>query len=260
MSSPHDPASTDAPAVDDHLLTGEHRYELDDGKLVYVPPAEEPHAVSHGALGALLWAHRAADRSVAIDMLTRVSELSERAPDAAIYPTARDEQTGGRQLEELAFEIVSTESLGQAARKATQLSQRGVRRVFALDIVRQRALEWSAPLETWSMLASNVAIEDPALAVPLPIRALVDAAHAEAAMVRAFRERRHPEFVAEREEGREEGQAQTSRAILTKLLLQKFGPLSPADLQRIATAELAQLERYLERVLTSATVAQVLAD
>jgi hypothetical protein len=252
MSSPRDPASTDLPPVDSHLLAGEQPYELDDGKLVYVPPAEEPHAVSHGALGALLWAHRAADRSVAIDMLTRVSETSERAPDAAIYPSARDPRTGGRQLEELAFEIMSTETRTEAAHKADQLSKRGVRRVFAIDIVRKRAFEWSAALEDWSILASNGSIEDPALAVPLPIAALVDAANAETAMVHAFRERRHPEFLAER--------ADAQRTTLAKQLAQKFGPLPADATTRIASAPAEALERYLERVLTAATLADVLAD
>lgn len=250
--------------MDSHLLAGEQPYELDDGKLVYVPPAEEPHAVSHGALGALLWAHRASDRSVAIDMLTRVSELSERAPDAAIYPAQRDPRTGGRQLEELAFEIMSTETRSDAAHKADQLSKRGVRRVFAIDIVRKRAFEWSAKLEDWTILASNASIEDPALAVPLPISALVDAAHAEAAMVRAFRERRHPEFIAEREEGREqgrqEGRVAALRAMLTTLLVQKHGPLAPSQVARLEQAGATQLERYLDRVLTATTLEDVLAE
>lgn len=246
--------------MDSHLLAGEQPYELDDGKLVYVPPAEEPHAVSHGALGALLWAHRASDRSVAIDMLTRVSELSERAPDAAIYPSERDPRTGGRQLEELAFEIMSTETRSDAAHKADQLSKRGVRRVFAIDIVRKRAFEWSAKLEDWTILASNGRIEDAALAVPLPISALVDAAHAEAAMVHAFRERRHPEFVAEREEGREEGREEALRAILKRQLVQKHGPLAPAHVARLERARTTQLERYLDRVLIMTTIDDALAD
>src|SRR5690242_2780958 len=109
MSSPRKPPSAEPPAVDVRLVGVENRYEIDDGELVYVPPADEPHAVSHGALGALLRAHRAADRSVAIDMLTRTSETSDIAPDASIYPTERDERTGGRRLEEIAFELMVSE-------------------------------------------------------------------------------------------------------------------------------------------------------
>jgi hypothetical protein len=48
--------------------------------------------------------------------------------------------------EHLVFEVVSTESIGHAARKAAKLSARGVRRVFAIDVERSRALEWSAEL------------------------------------------------------------------------------------------------------------------
>ena len=260
MSSPHDPASVELPAVDDHLVTGQHRYEVDDGRLVYVPPAQEPHAVSHGALGALLQAHRALDRTVAIDMLTRVSELTDRAPDAAVYPSARDPQTGGRQLEELAFEIVSTETLGDAAKKAVQLGARGVRRVFAIDIGRKRAFEWSRALGGWGMLASNATIEDVALAVPLPIAALIDAALAEPAIVAAYRARRHPEFLAERAEGRAEGRAETQRSLLTRLLVQKHGELPGHVAATIASASSVALERYLERVLTVTTVDDVVRD
>jgi len=260
MSSPHGPASTELPAVDDHLVNGHHRYEVDDGRLVYVPPAEEPHAVSHGALGALLHAHRAPDRAVAIDMLTRVSELTERAPDAAVYPRDRDPQTGRRQLEELAFEIVSTETLGDAAKKAAQLSGRGVRRVFAIDIGRKRAFEWSRALGGWGMLASNATIEDVALDVPLPIAALIDAALAEPAIVHAYRARRHPEFLAERAEGRAEGRAEALRAVVTRLLEARHGALADRDAATLARASSAALERYLDRLLSGTTLDDVLAE
>jgi len=85
-------------------------------------------------------------------MLTRTSETTDLAPDVSVFPRARDPVTGGRQIEQLAFEVVSTESLGHAGRKAAKLLARGVRRVFAIDVERTRALEWSASLGTWSML------------------------------------------------------------------------------------------------------------
>jgi hypothetical protein len=80
---------------------------------------------------------------VAADLLTRTSRVDDIAPDVSVYPDAPDPRTGGRQLEQLAFEIVSTQSLGDAAGKARKLATRGVRRVFAIDVARSRALEWS---------------------------------------------------------------------------------------------------------------------
>lgn len=258
MSSPGDPAEAELPAVDERLVAPEAGFEIDDGKLIQVAPADEPHAESHGALGALLRAHR--DRtsySVAIDMLTRTSRTSDLAPDASIYPTARDPRTGGRQLEELAFEILSTERLGHAGSKAAKLVARGVRRVFGIDVVRRRAFEWAPALGDWSLLAGDAVIEDRVLAVPLPVTALVDAAGADDATVRAFRQQRHPEFLAEREEGREQGRAEgrvdTLRATLRELLVLKFGPLGPEDDARIAAAGADLLERYLARVVLAAT-------
>ena len=47
-------------------------------------------------------------------MLTRTSEKGDMAPDASVHPAAPDPRTGGRQLEDLAFEVVSTERLSAA--------------------------------------------------------------------------------------------------------------------------------------------------
>jgi len=256
MSSPRSPASSEIPAVDDRLVAPNSRFEIDDGELVYVPPADEPHGVGHGALGAVLRAHRSPDRSVALDMLTRTSVRSDLAPDASVYPTERDPATGGRQLEELGFEIVSTETLAHAGGKAVKLIGRGVRRVFAIDVVRRRSFEWSRELGTWALLGADDRIGDAALAVPLPLAALVDAAQADAATVRAFRAQRHPEFLAEREEGREEGRGR----ILRRLLAIKFGALGDDVEARVAAASSAQLDRYVERILTAATADSVFDD
>jgi hypothetical protein len=270
MQMPNDPADTDdLPPVDARLVAPESGYEIDDGKLVYVAPADPPHAIAHGALGALLRAHCAADRTAAIDMLTRTSKTSYIAPDGSIFPTAPDPKTGGRQIEELAFEVLTTTTLSEVAGRARQLAKRGVRRVFALDCLRRRAFEWSRDLDTWSILAPDARIEDRALAVPLPLDALVDAAKADLATIRAFRAQRHPEFIAEREEGRqegreegrqegrEEGRHEERAAMLRTLLATKFGASAAAFEDRIARATPEQLARYLERLLTATSAADV---
>jgi hypothetical protein len=113
------------PAVDEPLVAPESRFEIVAGKVFPVPPAQEPHASLNSKLAALLEAHVTEDFNVAVDMLTRTDELTNFAPDASVYPAARDPETGGRQLEHLAFEVVSTETLGHAATKAALLVERG---------------------------------------------------------------------------------------------------------------------------------------
>jgi hypothetical protein len=125
-------------------------------------------------------------------MLTRTSEIDDIAPDVSVFPDARDPETGGRQLEQLGFEVVSSESLGCAGRKAAKLVARGARRVFAIDVERARALEWSSSLGTWSVLDPSAHIEDRALEVPLPIGALLLAAKADDAVARTLVAKHNP--------------------------------------------------------------------
>lgn len=62
-------------------------------------------------------------------------------------------------------------------------------------------------------------------------------------------------LVASRAEGRAEGEAH----VLLKLLGQRFGPLSEASRTQIAKATVAQLDAWVERVLTATTIDEVLA-
>ncbi len=97
---------TRLPPVDERLVVPDQGYELVDGRVVEVSPAKEPHSTRHTRLAALLEAHVHEGWLVALDMLTRASQREDFAPDASVYPAARDPETGGRQLEQLAFEIV----------------------------------------------------------------------------------------------------------------------------------------------------------
>jgi len=269
MSPPSRPANTATPAVDERLVASESRYEIADGNLVYVPPADEPHGSRHSKVAALLEAHTSADFDVAVGMLTRTSETSDQAPDVTVFPRARDPRTGGRRLEELAFEVISTESLGHAADKAADLASRGVRRIFAIDVVRIRAFEWSRELEGWTLLDPGGAIEDPTLAVPLPIEPLVRAIKADDAIAKALRAKRHPELLAERAEGRAEGfdeglERGIERGIergrrleLRRLLTIKFGVIDPDLDARVADATSDELDTYLERLLSAASAVAV---
>src|SRR5258706_16472239 len=86
------------PAVDTRLVAPESRYEIEDGRVRYVAPADEPHGTRHSKISALLEAHAGDDFEVASDMLTRTSEFDDMAPDASVFPKERAEG-GGRKLE-----------------------------------------------------------------------------------------------------------------------------------------------------------------
>jgi len=261
MSSDASRARPTLPAVDDRLAPPETRYEVHDGELVYVPPADPPHATRHSKISALVEAHAGLAFEVASDMLTRLSKVDDRAPDVSVFPLAPDPQTGGRQIEQLAFEVVSTESIGRAGIKAAQLVGRGVRRVFAVDVERSRALEWSAALGTWSVLDPAGRIEDSALAVPLPIDDLVHAAKADDAVARALIAKRNPVIEAVRAQDRAEGRAEgKAEALLDVLALRNLSVDDMARERILGERDLARLERWFSRAMTCVTVVELFAE
>jgi Uma2 family endonuclease len=257
------------PAVDDRLAPPETRYEMVDGELVHVSPADPPHATRHSKISALVEAHAGLEFDVASDMLTRLTEVDDRAPDVSVFPLGPDPETGGRQIEQLAFEVVSTESIGRAGVKAAQLVGRGVRRVFAIDVERSRALEWSAALGTWSVLDPAGQIEDPVLDVALSIEDLVHAAKVDDAMARALVAKRNPVIEAvraqDRAEGKAEGKAQgkaegKAEAVLGVLALRKLSVDDTARERILGERDLVRLERWLARAMTCATLAELFAE
>ena len=247
------------PPVDERLVAPESRYEILDGKVEYVPPADEPHGIQHSKISALLQAYAADGYAVAVDMLTRTSETGDMAPDASVYPAARDEQTGGRRLEELAFEVLSTERLGHAAKKARALLGRGVRRVFAVDVERRRALARSTATDNWEILPADGALADPALGVPLPIAALVDAGRADDAVAAALIARKNPTIDAAIRAGERRGALTGKREALIAVLHGRGFKPDDAVKQRIRdTEDEAQLDDWLGRAVREASLADIL--
>jgi len=205
-------AGSELPDIDDRLVEPETGHEMYDGELVEVPPSDPPHASRQVQLAALTEAHTGLAFEAAVNLLTRTSKVDDFASAISVYPAAPDPTTGGRQLQQLAFEIVGTQSLGHAGRKAAKLAARGVRRVFAIDVERPRALKWSAELGTWRELDVAGHIEDPALEVPLPINAMIHASNTDDAVQRALIAKDNPVLKAyiakHREEARAEGIAE----------------------------------------------------
>jgi hypothetical protein len=264
------------PPVDERLVAPGTRYEILDGVVMYVPPADPPHAIRHSKVATLVETHAHADFQVACDMLTRTSKIDDFAPDVSVYPRAPDPVTGGRQIEQLVFEIVSTASMATTSRKAEKLAARGVRRIFAIDIERDRALEWSRVLATWSVLSSHGSIEDPALAVPLSIDDLQHAGNTDDAVARALLAKRAPAIVAawatDRAEGVAQGKAEgiaqgkaegiaqgRAEAVLAMLVARGLVPRDEERVRILAERDLATLDVWLVRAATCATAAELLA-
>jgi len=258
------------PGIDERLVVPETRYEMRDGELVDVAPADPPHGEHHLQLAALIEAHTGFAFEAAADLLTRTSRVDDIAPDVSVYPDAPDPRTGGRQLEQLAFEIVSTQSLGDAAVKAAKLAARGVRRVFAIDVARSRVLEWSTRRGAWQELDLASHIEDPALEVPLPVAAMVHAAKADDAVARALVARRNPVIEAVRAEdraaskaegkieGKIEGKAEGKiEALIAILAARGIDPGAARD-RIVEERDPHRLDRWIARAATASTLAEVL--
>jgi Uma2 family endonuclease len=266
MSSATSHADPALPAIDDRRVAPETRYEMHNGELVYVSPADPPHGECHVQLAALIEAHTGPAFEVAADLLTRTSRGDDIAPDVSVYPDAPDPRTGGRQLEQLAFEIVSTQSLGDAADKAAKLAARGVRRGFAIDVRRSRVLEWSHERGAWQELDAASHIEDAALEVPLPVAAMVHAAKADDAVARALVARRNPVIEAVRTEdravakveGKLEGRLEGKIEALLAVLAARDIDAEVARDRIVGERDPQRLARWIARAATASTLAEVL--
>lgn len=249
------------PAVDERLIMPDAGYEVLDGKVVAVSPALEPHGSRHSKVSALLEAYVAPGYNAASDMLTRASAFDDLAPHASVYPIERDPSTGGRRLEELAFEVVSTETLAHAGRKAARLVARGVRRVFAIDVERSRGLEWSARTEGWEILAGDAVIEDPALVLPLAIHDLVATADADDAVARALLAKRNAVLTASIDAAAAQAAAEArAQDVITVLVARGLAPAAEQRAAILAVRDPAALERLLIAATTCDDVERLLAD
>src|SRR5512140_1255266 len=74
---PELPDVPDVPDVDERLVAPGARYEVYDGELVHVPPADELHGTRHSKVVTLVEIHTGPAFDVACDMLTRTSETGD---------------------------------------------------------------------------------------------------------------------------------------------------------------------------------------
>jgi len=233
-------------AVDDRIVASESRAEIVEGQLHMAPPSHEDHAVPHAKLAYVLGAHTTSAFVVAVDMLTRTSVTSDFAPDVSVFPVERTE-SGGRQLEHLAFEIVNEQALAVQTTKARELVRRGVRRVFCVVVAKRKILEWSRETDSWAATPLET-LDDPCFARPVPTAAILGAS-TDDAVAAALRAKRHPAFEEARNAGREEGKAEGLRIAVRDLCEALGVPLDTrrADaLDRLDVSALEELRASLK--------------
>ena len=181
------------PKVDDHLVVPETtRDELVRGRKVIAQPAAPPHADRHAQVDYVIRAHAAPGYVASSDLLTRVGPGSDFATDTSVRREGIDPETGSRYLEELAFEVVSTQSMRDITERAEDLTNRGVRRMIAIFVKDGTIREWSRERQDWLTFPADGVLDDPTLVRPVAVRALLDAVVADNAVVDALERKANP--------------------------------------------------------------------
>jgi hypothetical protein len=276
------------PPIDEHLVEPEvGRQEIVDGQLIEASPALAPHGDEHARLDLVIGAHVRPGWRASSDLLTRVDQTNNFATDTCVRREGVDPATGARYLEELAFEVKSTQSLGHLKRRARAMLRRGVRRFFVVcvkeldgppngssvssaassDVKIGPVLEWIPEASTWPdgdwrMLGNQDVIDDPSLARPLEVTALLDAVSAEIAVGRALIAKENPAIVAYGDSryhtGKTEGVIEGKRDALRTVLAMRDLALSAEHLGRIdACSDPDLLDRWLRVALAATRAADI---
>jgi hypothetical protein len=192
--------------------------------------------------------------TAATDLLTRHDEESDFATDTCVYKEGVDPATGGRYLEEIAFEVVSEQNEGYVREKALRMHRRGVRRIFAVWVKGpRRVCEWSPESQSWRPLDAGSRIADPCLVAPLSVAALLDAAAADNAVVEALVAKGNPAIL------RREAAA-VAGAIL-EVLAARGIVVSAAQRQEILRChDRDRLARWLRRAAVAASAGEITSE
>jgi len=253
VGSFHLPGRGSFPLVDDHLIEPEvTRDEIINGRRVVAQPAEASHADKQVDLDTLLRIHVAPGYVASADLITRFGVQADFASDTCVRREGIDPATGRRYLEEIAFEVVSTQTEQKTVEKAEVMHRRGVRRIFGIWVKgRRKVCEWSGESRSWRLLDEGSQIEDPCLATRLPVKALLDAALVRRAVVQALESQGEPAIQELKAAAKALGKAEGALKIL------EARGIAVSSVQReeiLGCTDLERLDRWLLRagVVTSA--------
>jgi hypothetical protein len=228
------------PRLDEHLVREGTREEVLRGRRIIAAPAKEPHADPHARLDYLISAAAASGYVTSSDLLTRAGPGSEFATDTSVRRAGIDPTTDTRYLEELAFEVVSTQSLREITERAEDLSNRGVRRLIAVFVKKGEVAEWSASTRSWIPLSLDSTLADPVLARPVLIRALFDAGVADNEVIESLAAKGNPQL-AQREAAQHERGLRRGIEAICEVLGIAVGPTERAHLDTLDAAGLDSL-------------------
>jgi Putative restriction endonuclease len=250
------------PRVDDHLVEAEvTRDEMIGGRRVVALPAHPPHATRHSRINYLLEALVAPGYIAASDLLTRHDVDSDFATDGCIYKEGIDPETGSRYLEEIAFEVVSTQDRKNVTEKAIRMRRRGVRRVFGVFVKGGKVCEWSTESGSWLPLEAEARIEAPCLVAPLTVAALLDATVADNAVAEALAIKGIPAFQSRVTEAEVRGEARGHAEALLQVLEARGIAVSAAQrVEILRCQDLEQLGLWLRRALQASSADEILSE
>jgi hypothetical protein len=262
----HLPGRGPFPLVDDHLVEPEvTRDEIINGRRVVAFPAEAPHGDKQVDLDTLLRIHVAPGFIASADLISRFAAKSDFASDTCVRRAGIDPATGRRYLEEIAFEVVSTQSESKVVEKAEVMHHRGVRRIFGVWVKgRRRVCEWSTESGSWRLLDEGSQIEDSCLATPLPVKALLDDALVRRAVVQALESQGEPAIQELKAAAEARGEARAkARGIAGSILdvLESRG-IAVSSTQReeiLGCADVDRSKRRLRRAAVAASADEVTA-
>jgi Uma2 family endonuclease len=263
--SSHSVAAPRVHGLDERAVTPDTREELIRGELVIAAPANPEHGDPHLQIDAIIATNVRPGYVGSSDMLTRTGTHSDFATDTSVRRAGIDPNTGERYLEELAFEVVNTQSLSRLTIKAEEMTARGIRRIFAVMPNQNAVLEWDRT--AWRSLSLNSEIVDVCLITSVSVRALLDAAEFGSAAVKGLLARNEPalmrEFKLSEQRGEQRGKLSgdlAGRRSAVRALAAAAGiTLSDDDLQRIEQCtDVATLERWVVNGRTADTVETLL--
>ena len=270
------------PRVSDYAVEPESGQELFEGEVREALPAGPKHARQHNRVDYVLCAYTAPEYGADTDLLTRQAVPHNFASDTSIRRDGTDPETGDRYLEELAFEIKSTQSTEELEQRARIMAARGVRRIFAIpvrgddagsEIIAGPLAEWMPAEERWRTYRDDEVIADPCLFQPLPVRALLDAVEADKAVAQALLGKEHPVLIeygneryrAGEEKGRKDGLKQgEERGVREsiRLIMHTRGlAMDAAAHARIdACSDLEILQRWLARAVQVTSASELFGE
>jgi len=257
------PGRADFPRLDDHLVVPEvTRDEIIKGRRVVAMPALAPHGDQNSELDFVLRGLVAPGYQVSTDLLTRVAKDSDFASDTSIRRKGEDPATGTRYLEEIVFEVVSTQSERDVRDKAEEMQGRGVRRIFAVFVKGpRRVCEWSPKSRRWQPLDGGTRIEDPCLVTPLAVSALLDAALADNAVVEALIAKKNPVLLNREAAAAAEGRAKGKAESILKFLEARGIAVSQAQREEILRCnDLERQDRWSLRAAVAASADELIKE